>query len=601
MAENTIKMFKGLRNDEDQKQIEFDYFYKIKNFNYSETGILGFEQVLYPKRMATLGARVDGIYEYKFLDSLNNLQTQLIGVAGGTIYKDITTAPVAIKTGLSTGKVSFAVFNDKLYIANGKDYINIYDGNAGTISEMGAPATIVSSTVGSLNGTYSYKQTYVTAGGEEVVGSVSNTIVPVNRQVTLNLPLGYTGTTSRKIYRTENGGAVYKLLTTIGNNTDLTYTDNTLDAALGAIIVAANNLLPKPYFLTVSFQKLVGGVVSQYPTQIFTTDTNVDVFDAANGLDISNYGSDNTAISGIGADFNSVVVGTGKNIYLLDLSGTTAAVSLTRSNVGILSGYSITNIPSFADFAGGLMFVSTQNDVRLMTGLNSIPVSTSLDNVRTQNWAQNIKGTLEDDLRVSQNIEGRYYKYKYHLVVDDKIYTYDIRTSGWSMLKVETESYISCPLVFGILNNKLYNGQDDGYVELQYASVTYREEAAESMLESPLIDTSDKYKFIECLKFWFIPSSVNNINITVMTDTNDDFNISADFKLHGGDYDSTDYAESDYLIDLRGLDFRTINIHRPCRWLKYILTNRSGTINLQGVTIVGEQLSNSESFAQREA
>jgi hypothetical protein len=595
MAELTIKQFKGLRNDEDQKQVPIDYFYKQLNFNYSDTGILGIEQVLNPKRMATLGSKVDGIFEYRYLDSTNNLMTEYIGIANGSIYKNITTVPIVLKAGLSTGKVSFVIFNDKLYMANGKDYVNVYDGNLGVITEMGAPAAVVSVAVGNPNGVYSYKMTYTTTGGEEIVGSISNTVTALNRKVTLNIPIGYSGVTDRKIYRTVAGGATWKLVAAVGNNTALTYTDDTADGALGANIGVVNNELPKPFFLTVSNQKLVGAKVSAYPTQIFITGTNVDVFDAADGLDISNYGSDNTPVTGVGNDFNMLVVGTNKNIYLVDVSGASALVSLTRANIGILDGYSIANIPSYGDFAGGVMFVSTQYDVRLMTGLNSLPVATSLDNVRTQNWAQNVKGTLTSDLTVAQDVYGFYYKYKYLLIVDAKIYTFDIRTNGWSTLKIKTENYISEPEVFGIFNEKLYNGQKDGYIELQYSGILYREENVNAYVESPLIDASDKYKFISSMKFYFIPSSDNNVNITVSTDTNDKFNISADFRLHGGDFDAGDYSDVDYNVETRGLDYRTVNINRPCRWLKYILTNSEGTINYQGFTIVGEELKNSES------
>lgn len=595
MSEYTIKSFKGLRNDEDQKQITVDYFYKMRNFNYSDTGILGIEQILNPKRTATLGARVDGVYEYRYLDSTNNLKVEYIGVANGTIYKDITTVPVALKSGLNTGKVSFAIFNDKLYIANGKDYVNIYDGTLGVVTEMGAPAAVASAVVGNPNGAYSYQMTYVTAGGEEILGSISNSITVVNRRITLNIPIGYAGVTDRKIYRTAAGGAIYLLVAAVGENTSLTYTDNTADAALGVAVGVKNNELPKPYFLTVANQCLIGGKVNLFPTQLFVTDTNIEVFDAANSLDISNYGTDNTAITAIGNDFNMVMVGTNKNIYLADFSGATPSVSLTRANVGVLDGYSVTNIPSYGDFAGGLMFVSTQYDVRLMTGLNSLPVATSLDNIRTQNWAQNVKGTLTADLSSAQNIYGLYYKYKYHLVVDAKIYTFDIRTSGWAMHKIETDSYISEPMVYGILNNKLYNGQKDGYIELQYSGLQYRSEDVTAFVESALIDASDKYKFINYMKFYFIPSSDNEVNITVCTDTNEHFDISADFRLMGGDFDAGDYSDVDYNVDLRGLDYRTVNINRPCRWLKYILTNTAGTINFQGFTIVGEELKNSES------
>jgi hypothetical protein len=150
------------------------------------------------------------------------------------------------------------------------------------------------------------------------------------------------------------------------------------------------------------------------------------------------------------------------------------------------------------------------------------------------------------------------------------------------------------PLVYAILNNRLYNGQSDGTIELEYSKLTYRTEEMAAYVESPFFDATDKFKFIECMKFWFYPSNNNELNIKVVTDTNEDFNISADFIITGGDFALGDYSEVDYNVDLKGLDYRVVNIHRPCRWLKYILTNTKGTINLQSVTIVGDMISNKE-------
>ena len=57
-------------------------------------------------------------------------------------------------------------------------------------------------------GTHYYAMTYVTAGGEEVLGSVSNTVTIAGsaKTVALTLPLGYSTTLTRNIYRTKAGG-----------------------------------------------------------------------------------------------------------------------------------------------------------------------------------------------------------------------------------------------------------------------------------------------------------------------------------------------------------------------------------------------------------
>lgn len=62
---------------------------------------------------------------------------------------------------------------------------------------------------------------------------VSNTAT-VNRSSLTGIPIGGSGVTGRKVYRTVAGGSQLKLLTTIADNTTTTYTDSTADASLGA-------------------------------------------------------------------------------------------------------------------------------------------------------------------------------------------------------------------------------------------------------------------------------------------------------------------------------------------------------------------------------
>jgi hypothetical protein len=44
-----VKLFKGLKNDEDPKQISHEYFSDVRNFNFSDIGILGINKILAPK------------------------------------------------------------------------------------------------------------------------------------------------------------------------------------------------------------------------------------------------------------------------------------------------------------------------------------------------------------------------------------------------------------------------------------------------------------------------------------------------------------------------------------------------------------------------
>jgi hypothetical protein len=78
------------------------------------------------------------------------------------------------------------------------------------------------------------------------VGVSSAVIAPSSNTTgigTVNLsaiPIGPTGTTQRKVYRTTAGGSQLKLLTTIADNTSTTYSDTTADASLGTNASTSN-------------------------------------------------------------------------------------------------------------------------------------------------------------------------------------------------------------------------------------------------------------------------------------------------------------------------------------------------------------------------
>jgi hypothetical protein len=596
-------MFKGIRNDENQKQIPIDYFFKIKNWNYPATGVLGLDMILMPERKLQFdNANIDGEFEFRYLDQSEILHTEYIVVNNKKIWKwDLATTKTQIGSFANSGKVSFAVFSDKLYITNGIDNIKVYDGNKGIVSEMGAPIAVDSGSVGLLNvGAYYYAITYVTAGGEEVLGSVSNIVtLTFAHKIDLTFSLGYSGTLTRNIYRTTAGSSTLYYLDSIPNNTTTTYQDNIADASLGAQIPATNNELPKPYFLRVAGQKLFGIKISKYPTQVAVTGVNNDVFDLGENIDASNYADDNTPLMGGGVDFDRLLVGSGKNIFIINPSDNT--VIPTRANVGIKDGYSVQSLPTFGAFQNGLMFVSTKNDVRVMRGeLGSIP--TTLSNLGTENWAQQIRGDIENALKSYSNICSEFHNYIYLLQIDSVRYAFDIRTQGWTEHEIKTTNYQSIPKVMAVLNKDLYNGQSDGWIEKEYTSVQYRNEDVEAFLQSPYIGVDRLYKYIEGILLWFIPTVYNKMTVNVITDDNTEFSTQqtfsvlahSNFEVLGGAFDSTYFSKNYFQTDLRGMDYRKVNINQNCRWFQWALSVTVGNISLQGTTYLGQPLTNKE-------
>lgn len=103
-----------------------------------------------------------------------------------------------------------------------------------------APTAVAVSGAGLGIGTYRYQVTFVNAYGETVGGAEATvTTTTGNQQVNLTaIPLGPTGTQSRKIYRTLVGGTTgtEKLVTTIPNNTATALSDTLADGSLGAAV-----------------------------------------------------------------------------------------------------------------------------------------------------------------------------------------------------------------------------------------------------------------------------------------------------------------------------------------------------------------------------
>lgn len=90
--------------------------------------------------------------------------------------------------------------------------------------------------VGNPNGAYTGRVTFVTATGEAEGGDVSASLTVASKKIEWSdIPVWWgREVTSRKLYRTAAGGTQHKLVTTIANNTDTTYSDDVADGSLGA-------------------------------------------------------------------------------------------------------------------------------------------------------------------------------------------------------------------------------------------------------------------------------------------------------------------------------------------------------------------------------
>ena len=582
---------KGLRDDKGRKFVPQDYFYNIQNMNYDS--ITGCQRIKAPSVEYNVGSeRIDGITQFRYIDTAGQFQTENICVQNGNVIKDFLTSPVTVHTGLTAEKkCTFGILNDKLFISNGTDFPIVYDGTY--VKQMGAPTAKDLGTSGVLTGTYYYAMTYIIDGVEVILGTVSNTVTVSSETIDLDIPVGIATTTERKIYRTEANGSQLKLLTTITDNTTLTFSDNNADGTLGVNIPATNSECPKPQFITVKDEKLIGAVHANRPNYLYVTEVEVEVFFTTSGVyDVSGVGNDNTALTGLVEDYDQIVVFSERHIYLVQTQGLVAPVQQTTSNVGCSDGFSISRIPENDILPGGIMFVSNLYDVRIFSGNIATNLATSFDNLRTNNYSIQLNKTnFANELR-GNPLHAAFYDYKYHLIAENFIYVYDIRISGWTKYLINTDSYSPTYWVIDTLGEDLYITQKTaGIVEQMYNDTTYRGEELTAFFETPEIAVDVYDKYFSALYIYYEKTGTNTISalVTINSTQTKTATITFDGAYYDGDY----YDETYYETTDDEEDYSLIHIDRYGKWLRFRITTQTQA-SIKGWKLVGRTISNKE-------
>ncbi len=608
--------FNGMRVDLGDKLLDTKYYFNVVNFN--ENDIIGANKVLAPAPLNKIqfaeGEAIDGIYGFSYLNKDNKLQEERIIVSGGKIFSQIGFNTKQIYEGFGVGLCDFAFLNDKLFITNGKHYPLVYNGS--NIWEMGACEVLPTDTNGGLLGTYYYEITFVTAGGEERTGTRSNSITLNGKCAQLNLPQGYDGVTERKIYRTEAGGNVLKLVDTIADNETLTYTDSKSDSDLTNVIPPINNECPKPYFLETANFRLIGCVSDKYPTQAWVSDTNIEVFDGANFTDVSNRTKDNSRLTGMKRDYDKIIVTSQKQVYILDVTEPDkTTVTETRSNVGCLNGYSMARIPSDKGFEGGILFLASDKTIRLFNGNFAQPVATSLDNLRTDNYGEAIRPILINMINSSTNMYAEYYDFKYHLIIGTIMLVYDISTNSWFtydfldatltgdyapenydenyfLTGFDTHAYFNC---FAVIDNVFYVGRKDcSFIEQMYSSNIYRNKNIKCKLEFPYWGTSEELKYFKEIHIYYQKNSDIDFDVTVNLDNRTEIKQTHVKDETGGDYDDRYFGKYYYESKNNTDDYRVVYVNKYANWLKVTIESNEKPLNFRGMRIVYQKVSNKE-------
>jgi hypothetical protein len=169
--------------------------------------------------------------------------------------EDESVVNAAFLAGSSTSRLAWAAFRNHILTAHkteGLSWLKPTDDTnrlAGVIVPTAKP-TATAGAAGALTGLYKYTVTFVNDKGHEGNPKLSGTVVD-SADVTLaaqkgnltSIPLGPTGTSSRRIYRTIANGGTFMYLTTIGDNSTTTLTgDNAADSSLGTVLQFDNDI-----------------------------------------------------------------------------------------------------------------------------------------------------------------------------------------------------------------------------------------------------------------------------------------------------------------------------------------------------------------------
>jgi hypothetical protein len=163
----------------------------------------------------------------------------------------------AFLAGTSTSRLSWCAFRDHLLIAHKTEGLKWLKPTDDTNRAVGVTVpttkpTAAAGAAGALTGVYKYTVTFVNDKGHEGNPKMSGSVVD-SADVTLaaqkgnltSIPLGPTGTSSRRIYRTIANGGTFLYVTTINDNTTTTLTgDNAADSSLGTSLQFDNDVPP---------------------------------------------------------------------------------------------------------------------------------------------------------------------------------------------------------------------------------------------------------------------------------------------------------------------------------------------------------------------
>ena len=339
------------------------------------------------------------------------------------IYKRVagSTTHSTIKTSLTGSGLIFDMhqFSDKMFMCNGTDNIQVYNGTDVEDFGYAIPTSGVTATEGAAGlleaKTYQYKVTYYDTDGESNPNATATSIlITASKKIELtDIPKGGARVTQRRIYRTAGDGSTFKLLTTINNNTATTYSDNIPDSGLGADVDTDNDFTyaeSNKYTISHKGREWFAGDEDNPSTLFYSKSLSPEATPALYYWDVGK--NDGDIITGLRVNLGSLIIFKRFSTWIItgDIpTGTDADMELEKINpsIGCIS------IQTAIHAGNDIIFLSPSQGVQRLHRI----ILASSESMDSEALSDKIEPTVNVDMNNSRFsiAHAQVFDHKYHL------------------------------------------------------------------------------------------------------------------------------------------------------------------------------------------
>lgn len=353
-----------------------------------------------------------------------NTNVVLVALSDGSLSGMVSGSWTQLLTGLDTSaEGEFVPVRDVTIYANGVDSPVVFDGTDAYTLGLAAPSSApsVSSTTGTLDGTYGYAYTYYsTSRGIESNASDTSPITLSTEGADVDVVASTDSSVDKiRVYRTTAGGSTPLLLDEVSNVT-ATYTDDGSGSLVITLAPTTNDQPPAlehvAYLQGYTFGSIDGTLYWSKPYQ-------PDYWPALYSTEVPFEGND--TIVALWSHRDTLLIFGRQNIILL--SGSSGEWRLSRVDVD----QGAVNSRCILEVEGSLVFLSKD-------GLRTFPNMAAFAPKLTRTLAQHSRADLEDAAAVYVPEERSIW-----VSVDDRTYTVHLPNQAISVYSFATRQFLA--------------------------------------------------------------------------------------------------------------------------------------------------------------